>query len=322
MTNFGKISCTARYLPEKVVTNDDLAKILATSDEWIRSRTGIEKRHVVTDENTSDMCIKVAQQLIRKSGINAEQLDFILVATMSPDYTTPSVACQVQGVIGAKQAIAFDISAACSGFVYGLSVAEKFIRTGSQYGLVIGGETFSKLLDWQDRSTAVLFGDGAAGILLEAQDKPSILREKLAADGIRNQSLTAGFQANKSPFFDEKSESSYYLKMIGRDIFDFALRDVVSNIQEVVGEEKESIDYFLLHQANERIIEKISKKLKVPREKFLTNMSNYGNTSAASIPILLDEAVENGKIQLGSNQKIVFTGYGGGLTWGSMLLTL
>lgn len=322
MTNFGKISCTARYLPEKVVTNDDLAKILATSDEWIRSRTGIEKRHVVTDENTSDMCIKVAQQLIRKSGINAEQLDFILVATMSPDYTTPSVACQVQGVIGAKQAIAFDISAACSGFVYGLSVAEKFIRTGSQYGLVIGGETFSKLLDWQDRSTAVLFGDGAAGILLEAQDTPSILREKLAADGIRNQSLTAGFQANKSPFFDEKSESSYYLKMIGRDIFDFALRDVVSNIQEVVGEEKESIDYFLLHQANERIIEKISKKLKVPREKFLTNMSNYGNTSAASIPILLDEAVENGKIQLGSNQKIVFTGYGGGLTWGSMLLTL
>ncbi|EOL47573.1 3-oxoacyl-[acyl-carrier-protein] synthase III [Enterococcus phoeniculicola ATCC BAA-412] len=322
MTNFGKISCTARYLPEKVVTNDDLAKILATSDEWIRSRTGIEKRHVVTDENTSDMCIKVAQQLIRKSGINAEQLDFILVATMSPDYTTPSVACQVQGVIGAKQAIAFDISAACSGFVYGLSVAEKFIRTGSQYGLVIGGETFSKLLDWQDRSTAVLFGDGAAGILVEAQDTPSILREKLAADGIRNQSLTAGFQANKSPFFDEKSESSYYLKMIGRDIFDFALRDVVSNIQEVVGEEKESIDYFLLHQANERIIEKISKKLKVPREKFLTNMSNYGNTSAASIPILLDEAVENGKIQLGSNQKIVFTGYGGGLTWGSMLLTL
>ena len=322
MINFGKISCTARYLPEKVVTNDDLAKILATSDEWIRSRTGIEKRHVVTDENTSDMCIKVAQQLIRKSGINAEQLDFILVATMSPDYTTPSVACQVQGVIGAKQAIAFDISAACSGFVYGLSVAEKFIRTGSQYGLVIGGETFSKLLDWQDRSTAVLFGDGAAGILVEAQDTPSILREKLAADGIRNQSLTAGFQANKSPFFDEKSESSYYLKMIGRDIFDFALRDVVSNIQEVVGEEKESIDYFLLHQANERIIEKISKKLKVPREKFLTNMSNYGNTSAASIPILLDEAVENGKIQLGSNQKIVFTGYGGGLTWGSMLLTL
>lgn len=322
MTNFGKISCTARYLPEKVVTNDDLAKILATSDEWIRSRTGIEKRHVVTDENTSDMCIKVAQQLIRKSGINAEQLDFILVATMSPDYTTPSVACQVQGVIGAKQAIAFDISAACSGFVYGLSVAEKFIRTGSQYGLVIGGETFSKLLDWQDRSTAVLFGDGAAGILLEAQDTPSILREKLAADGIRNQSLTAGFQVNKSPFFDEKSESSYYLKMIGRDIFDFALRDVVSNIQEVVGEEKESIDYFLLHQANKRIIEKISKKLKVPREKFLTNMSNYGNTSAASIPILLDEAVENGKIQLGSNQKIVFTGYGGGLTWGSMLLTL
>ncbi|KAF1296832.1 3-oxoacyl-ACP synthase [Enterococcus sp. JM4C] len=322
MSKFGKILSTARYLPTKVVTNDELAQMMDTSDEWIRSRTGIKERHVVTDENTSDLCVKVAEQLINRSGIQPEELDFIVVATMSPDYTSPSVACQVQGMIGAKNAFAFDISAACSGFVYGLSIAEKFIRTGSQYGLVIGGETLSKLLDWQDRSTAVLFGDGAAGVLIGAQETQSIQREKIAADGTRNQALTAGFHANTSPFYEEKSESSYCLNMVGRDIFDFALRDVVANIQEVVGDEKESVDYFLLHQANERIIEKIAKKLKVPREKFLTNMSSYGNTSAASIPILLDEAVESGKIQLGSKQKVVFTGYGGGLTWGSLLLTL
>ncbi|MGM0123849.1 3-oxoacyl-[acyl-carrier-protein] synthase III [Enterococcus sp. AZ194] len=322
MSRFAQIISSARYVPEKVVTNEDLTKLMDTSDEWIRSRTGIKERHVVTDENTSDLCVIVAEQLLSKSGILAEQLDFILVATMSPDYTSPSVACQVQGLIGAKNAMAFDISAACSGFVYGVSIAEKFIRTGSSYGLVIGGETLSKLLNWEDRSTAVLFGDGAAGVLLEASETPSIQKEKIAADGTRNQALTAGFHENNSPFYGEKSESSYCLSMVGRDIFDFALRDVVANIKEVVGDELDSIDYFLLHQANERIIEKISKKLKVPREKFLTNMDRYGNTSAASIPILFDEAVETGKIQLGSKQKVVFTGYGGGLTWGSILLTL
>ena len=196
--------------------------------------------------------------------------------------------------MGATHAIAFDISAACSGFVYALSMAEKMIRCGSTKGLVIGGETLSKLIDWSDRTTAVLFGDGAGGILLEANPQKKLLKEKLAADGTRSSSLTAGYQQNKNPFYSEDSEGSYYLQMTGRDIFDFAVRDVANNIR----------------------------KVKMPQEKFLTNMDKYGNTSAASIPILLDEAVSSGKITLGKQQKVIFTGYGGGLTWGSILMEL
>lgn len=321
MTQFGKITATASYLPEKIVTNDDLAKMMDTSDEWIYSRTGIKERRCVTTQDTSDLCIEVANQLLQQRGIKAEELDFILVATMSPDYTSPSVACMVQGAIGATQAFAFDISAACSGFVYALTTGEKFIQSGSSCGLVIGGEATSKLIDWQDRSTAVLFGDGAGGVLLEADEQQHIQRSCLAADGKRQCALTAGRISNHSPFAENPAPKEY-LQMKGRDIFDFATRDVVKNIEEVTGAEKDSVDYFLLHQANERIIEKIARKIKIPRERFLTNMQYYGNTSAASIPILLDEAVRAQKIQLGSNQKMVFTGYGGGLTWGSLLVTI
>lgn len=322
MKKFGKISATASYLPTNIVTNDDLAKEMETSDEWIFSRTGIKERRCVISQNTSDLCIEVANQLLTKTEITAEMLDFVIVATMSADFTSPSVACMVQGAIGAHNALAFDISAACSGFVYALATAEKFIRTGSHCGLVIGGETLSKLLDWQDRSTAVLFGDGAGGVLLEAVKEQHIWQEKLAADGKRQASLTAGGIANQSPFWQGEKTADFYLKMVGRDIFDFATRDVVKNILDIAGEDKNRIDYFLLHQANERIIEKIARKIKVPRERFLTNMKNYGNTSAASIPILMDEAVQKKKILIGSNQKLVLTGYGGGLTWGSLLLTI
>ncbi|MBO0441486.1 beta-ketoacyl-ACP synthase III [Candidatus Enterococcus ikei] len=319
MNQYAKITCTSRYVPENAVSNQQLSTMMDTSDEWISSRTGIESRNIVTDENTSDLCIKVAEKLLEKSGKNAEDLDFILVATMTPDYGTPSVACLVQGSILATKALAFDISAACTGFVYALSMGEKLIRTGKKLGMVIGGETLSKVLDWSDRSTAVLFGDGAAGVLLEVSDEEHFLNEKLEADGQRARSLTSGYLENKSPFYTGTSESSGYLQMAGRDIYDFSLNDVTSNIREIV---EEDVDYLLLHQANKRIIEKISKKLKVPREKFLTNMEHNGNTSAASIPLLLDESVEKGVLQLGSNQKIVLTGYGGGLTWGSILLTL
>ncbi|MBO0475040.1 3-oxoacyl-[acyl-carrier-protein] synthase III [Enterococcus sp. DIV0840] len=319
MNQHAKITCTSRYVPENAVSNDQLSTMMDTSDEWISSRTGIRSRNIVTNENTSDLCIKVAEKLLKKSGKNAEDLDFILVATMTPDYGTPSVACLVQGSISATQALAFDISAACTGFVYALSMGEKLIRTGKRFGMVIGGETLSKVLDWDDRSTAVLFGDGAAGVLLEASDEEHFLNEKLQADGQRAKSLTSGYLENKSPFYTGTSESSGYLQMAGRDIYDFSLNDVTNNIREIV---EDDVDYLLLHQANKRIIEKISKKLKVPREKFLTNMEHNGNTSAASIPLLLDESVEKGVLQLGSKQKIVLTGYGGGLTWGSILLTL
>lgn len=317
--SFGKITATARYLPEKIVTNDDLAEWMDTSDEWIQSRTGIKQRHIAEAENTSDMCLQVAKKLIEKSAIDPMSLDFIIVATMSPDYTSPSVACQVQGKLGAKQAMAFDVAAACAGFVYALATAENFVRSGMKRGIVIGGEKTSKLLDWRDRSSAVLFGDGAAGVLLEAGEKPSIIKQMLRADGERANALTAGFRQN-SNIFHEGSDTSTALAMDGRGIWNFALNDVTKSLKEFIGEE--SVDYYLLHQANKRIIEKIARKMNEPIEKFPMNLMNYGNTSAASIPILLDELVEANVFTLNSNQKVVLTGYGGGLAWGNLLIQL
>lgn len=320
MNMFGKITATASYVPEKIVTNDDLSNLMDTSDEWIHSRTGIKQRRVAVGENTSDLCIRVAQTLLQDAQLSAESLDFILVATITPDFNTPAVACQVQGAIGAVNAFAFDISAACAGFVYALSMAEKLIRTGAKKGLVIGGEVLSKVLDWNDRSTAVLFGDGAGGLLLEASSEQHLLKESLKADGTRGMSLTSGFRTNENPFSQNAPAYSACMQMIGREIFDFATRDVVASINDLT--QDEAIDYFLLHQANSRILDKVARKLKQPREKFLQNMQDYGNTSAASIPLLLDEEIKRGTLSLGSGQKVVFSGFGGGLTWGTMLATL
>lgn len=320
MNMFGKITSTASYVPEKIVTNDDLSNLMDTSDEWIHSRTGIKRRRVAVGENTSDLCIRVAQTLLQDAQLSAESLDFILVATITPDFNTPAVACQVQGAIGAVNAFAFDISAACAGFVYALSMAEKLIRTGAKKGLVIGGEVLSKVLDWNDRSTAVLFGDGAGGLLLEASSEQYLLKESLKADGTRGMSLTSGFRTNENPFSQNAPAYSACMQMIGREIFDFATRDVVASINDLT--QDEAIDYFLLHQANSRILDKVARKLKQPREKFLQNMQDYGNTSAASIPLLLDEEIKRGTLSLGSGQKVVFSGFGGGLTWGTMLATL
>ena len=320
MNMFGKITATASYVPEKIVTNDDLSNLMDTSDEWIHSRTGIKRRRVAVGENTSDLCIRVAQTLLQDAQLSAESLDFILVATITPDFNTPAVACQVQGAIGAVNAFAFDISAACAGFVYALSMAEKLIRTGAKKGLVIGGEVLSKVLDWNDRSTAVLFGDGAGGLLLEASSEQHLLKESLKADGTRGMSLTSGFRTNENPFSQNAPAYNACMQMIGREIFDFATRDVVASINDLT--QNEAIDYFLLHQANSRILDKVARKLKQPREKFLQNMQDYGNTSAASIPLLLDEEIKRGTLSLGSGQKVVFSGFGGGLTWGTMLATL
>ena len=323
METYAKIVATASCLPKKIVTNDDLAQIMDTSDEWIQSRTGIKERRLSTGENTSALCTNVAQQLLDASGVTAEELDFVLVATMSPDYQCPSTACLVQGKIGATKALAFDLSAACSGFVYALSMGEKLIRTGAKRGIVIGGEVLSKVVDWQDRSTAVLFGDGAAGVLLtNTGDYPLIEKEVLAADGTRGTSLTSGYRALKNPYYQEASEQTAYLTMDGREIFDFVIRDVVKSLQALLGDEAEAIDYFLLHQANARILEKVARKLKLPQERFLQNMNHYGNTSAATVPLLLDEAVKTGQLRLGSQQKLVLSGFGGGLTWGHLVICL
>ncbi|MDR1473080.1 MAG: ketoacyl-ACP synthase III [Lactobacillales bacterium] len=324
---FSKISATVHYTPEKKVTNDDLSQIMDTSDEWIRTRTGIANRHIATSENTSDLCTKVAQLLLEKSNTPADKLDFILVASMTPDYAMPSTASLVQGNIGASNAFALDVSAACSGFIYALTLADKLICSNAyRKGLVIGGEVISKILNWNDRSTAVLFGDGAGGVLLTADKKPYILAEELQTDGTRWSALTAGELPLHSPYSPSPfKEVNPYLQMAGREIFDFAIRDIPKNIIATLKKAKldvADVDYYLLHQANVRIIDKIAKKLGTPRLKFLTNIEKYGNTSAASIPILLDEAVAKGTLILGSGQKVMLTGFGGGLTWGSVLLSI
>ncbi|MBS7577290.1 MULTISPECIES: beta-ketoacyl-ACP synthase III [unclassified Enterococcus] len=323
--NFAKITQVAHYAPAQVVTNDDLAAIMDTNDEWISSRTGIKSRHITYDENTSDLCINIVQSLLKKSGDLPEAIDFLIIATISPDSLMPTTATITQGKTGLVNAFAFDMQAACSGFIYALSLGEKLIASGRyKKGIVIGAETHSKTLDWDDRSTAVLFGDGAGGVLLEADNQQHFLAEKLQSDGIRGLALTAKTFYPKSPYSKE-FKANEKLTMDGRSVFDFAVREVPQNILatlELAGIEADEIDYYLPHQANVRIIDKWPRKLKVDPAKFLVNLENYGNTSAASIPILLSEAIDKGTLSFGSGQNVLLTGFGGGLTWGSLIIKL
>ncbi|NJW39295.1 beta-ketoacyl-ACP synthase III [Streptococcus sp. ZY1909104] len=325
MRTHAKISQVAHYLPEKIVTNDDLAQIMDTTDDWVHSRTGIGQRHVVTDQTTSDLATAVAEDLLEKAQIGAEEIDFIILATMTPDSVMPSTAALVQAKIGATKAFAYDLVAACSGFVYALSTAEKLIASGRyQKGMVIGAETLSRVVDWTDRSTAVLFGDGAGGVLLEACVQPSFLGEILRTDGSRGASLTAGIDQKCTPFSDATC-SQPYIQMEGRAIFEFATRDVTGTIAELLSQQgllADRIDFYLLHQANSRILDKMARKLGVASEKFPANMDKYGNTSAASIPILLSECVEAGTLRLDGSQTVLMAGFGGGLTWGALLLKI
>lgn len=323
---FSKISHVAHYAPKQVVTNDDLSHIMDTNHDWISSRTGIEERRISKNEQTSDLAIRVAEELLTQSGQPAEAIDFIIVATISPDSSMPSTAAKVQGALGAHCAFAFDLTAACSGFVFALATADKLVSSGAyQRGIVIGAETLSKVLDWSDRGTAVLFGDGAGGVLLEATNDKHFLVESLHTDGARGLALTSGQTKLASPFSDEQEEISPFIQMDGRAIFDFAVRDVTQSILDAITESglaKDDLDYLLLHQANRRILDKMAKKMSMPREKFLENMMFYGNTSAASIPILLSEAVQKGQLRLGSGQHILLSGFGGGLTWGSLIVKI
>ena len=321
-----KITTTGHYLPELTVSNDDLTQYMDTSHEWIHKRTGISSRHIATNENTSDLASKAAELILSKSGIAADELDFIIVATMTPDALSPSTACIVQEKIGATKAFCFDISAACSGFVYALSNASHLMKSGSyQKGLVIGAETMSKVINWQDRSTAVLFGDGAGGVLLERTDsnEDSFIAEDLHSDGSRHMALVADHKNVQNPFTELIENQSYYLEMDGRGIFDFAIRTVPETINNIIDKSnlsKEHISWVVAHQANKRLLEAISKKSKIPFEKFGLNIAETGNTSAASIPILLDQMIESKQIQPGEN--ILLTGFGGGLTWGSLIIKL
>ena len=315
---------SAHTVPQRVVTNDELATFMDTSDDWIYPRTGIHQRHIVDNENTSDLATSVANELLVKSGITAEQLDFIIVGTMSPDNLTPSVAQQVQGNIGAVNAFAWDLSAACSGFVYTISMASTLLATKYQRGLVIGAEVLSKLVDWDDRSTAVLFGDGASGVLLEkTTEQVGLLAESLKTYGNQSEFLTAGHQRNSNHFTGELSSADPYFHMNGREVYNFATRQVPVVLSEALQKAEltaDSIDVYLLHQANARIIASIAKRFGQPIEKFPINVVNYGNTSAASIGILLDELRQEGVVHAG--QKIALAGFGGGLTAGALIIQL
>lgn len=322
-----KIVAFDKYTPETTVTNDELSKIVETSDEWIASRTGISKRCISKDADTSLLATNVAKSLLKKANINAEDIGIIIIATITPDYLTPSTACIVQGNIGAKNAIAFDINAACSGFVYALSVADKFLKSGIyKNALVIGAEVISKIVDWTDRSTCVLFGDGAGGVLLQSSEKEnSIISEDLKADGRCWQDITGGKINLKNPFIIKQDENNQhlFLQMNGRNVFNFATKTVPVNIKEVLAKANSSLDeikYIIPHQANLRIVEVVAKKLGVPIEKFYLNLKNFGNTSSASIPIALAEMIEQNLLKKGD--KVILTGFGGGLTWGSMLINI
>ncbi|MCT4383006.1 ketoacyl-ACP synthase III [Leuconostoc suionicum] len=316
-----KIVASARQIPGRQVTNQELSTMMETDDEWIYTRTGIHQRNVVTTENTSDLATEVAKKILAKSGISPESIDFIIVSTMSPDSLSPSTAAIVQANIGATNAFAFDLSAACSGFVYGLSVASSLLMSRYQRGLIIGAEVLSKLVDWKDRTTAVLFGDGAAGVLVErTQDNVGLLGEELRTFGAKGDNLVAGRFANTNPFSENISPLDPYFHQNGREVYSFATREVPEALQaalETAQVMADDVDYYLLHQANSRIVSSIAKRFGQPISKFPTNMVSNGNTSAASIGILLDELIESNTIHAG--QTIAFAGFGGGLTVGAQI---
>ncbi len=316
---------TGSYLPEKVLTNFDFEKMVDTSNEWIVSRTGIETRHVAHEEQaTSDLSAEAAKRAMEAAGITAEDLDLIIVGTITPDHAFPSTACLVQDLIGAKNAAAFDLSAACSGFLYGVNVAKQFIATGAYNNvLVIGAETMSRILDYKDRNTCVLFGDGAGAVVLgPVEDGKGILAMELGADGTGGKFLLQPAGGSRKPAtIQSVEERLHYVRMEGSEVFKFAVRAMGGSSARAVdqaGLTLDDISFLVPHQANLRIISAAAKRLKLPLDKVQVNLNRFGNMSAASIPVALDEAVRNGKINEGDN--IVLVGFGGGLTWGSCVI--
>ncbi|HFD2050109.1 beta-ketoacyl-ACP synthase III [Clostridium perfringens] len=313
------------YTPKNLVENERLQEFLETSDEWIRTRTGIERRYISLDENTSDLAVEASKKALSQARLSAEEIDLIIVATVTPDNFTPSTACIVQDKLGAKNAWAFDINAACTGFIYALKLGRSLIRSGeAKNALIIGAETLSKALNWEDRGSCVLFGDGAgATVLTSTEEDCGIKCVNVKSDGSKGDSLVIQGLPLNSPFKDGREVSKNYINMNGREIFKFATKVMEESIVKILEKENikiEDIDAIIPHQANLRIIDYVGKRLGIPREKFVTNLQNYGNTSGASIPIALCEAIDDGKVKRGDN--IIMVGFGGGLTWGAALIKL
>ncbi len=315
---WARITGTGSYLPERVVTNAELESRIDTRDEWIVSRTGIESRHVAADdEGTTDLAEHAARRALEAAGVEAAEIDLIIVATTTPDMVFPSTACLLQKRLGCSGAAAFDVQAVCTGFIYALATADKFIRTGaSRCALVVGAEVFSRLLDWNDRRTCVLFGDGAGAVVLRAADAPGIVSTHLHADGSQGHILQVegGISAGQL-------RGNPYLQMDGQAVFKLAVRVLEECAREALdhnGLSGADVDWLIPHQANMRIINATADRLKIPRERVVTTVARHGNTSAASVPLALDTAVRDGRVQPG--QLLMLEGVGGGMTWGSVLL--
>ncbi len=327
MTRYSRIVGWGMYVPPRVITNDELAQIVETNDEWIRTRTGIRERHIVDkpSETTATLAARAARAALDKAGLPPTALDMIILATSSPEHLFPATACIVQDAIGAVNAGAFDLSAACSGFVYGLAMAHGLIASGqADTVMVIGSETLSRLVDWSDRNTCVLFGDGAGAVILQASDQPGgVLSSVLGADGSGAYLLALPAGGSRLPASIETVRNGdHYIKMDGKAVFRFATRVMAEATRQVVekaGLTLDDVDLIIPHQANIRIIESsVVRQLKFPQEKVFINLDRYGNTSTASIPIALVEAVEAGRVQPGD--RIVLVGFGAGLTWAAALV--
>ena len=319
---YARIAGTGSYLPAKVLTNDDLAKIVDTSDEWIATRTGIRERHIAADgETTGDLAYHAAVRAMEAAGIGADELDLIVLGTTTPDLVFPSTACLLQHRLGANGCGAFDVNAACSGFLYALSVADKFIKSGdAKTVLVVGSETLTRMVDWTERTTCVLFGDGAGAVVLKADTETGILSTHLHADGGKKELLwnpvgvSVGFNENEK-------NAGVRIRMAGSDVFKYAVKALDSVVEETLeanGLDRHDIDWLIPHQANLRIIEATAKRLDMPMERVVVTVDRHGNTSSGSVPLALDEAVRSGKVQRG--QLVLLEAFGGGFTWGSALL--
>lgn len=315
---YSRIIGTGSYLPAKILTNADLAGTVDTSDEWILQRTGIRERHIAADnESASDLALQASRRALEMAGIAADQLDLIIVATTTPDMVFPSTACILQSKLGVKNMPAFDVQAVCSGFVYALNTADLYIKSGQyEHILVVGAEVYSRILDWSDRGTCVLFGDGAGAVVLKRSDTPGILASRLHADGSHADILSVPGQVCGGAVSGRP-----LLQMDGGAVFKFAvkvLEEVALETLEAAGLQKTDIDWLIPHQANIRIIQATAKKLGMTMERVITTVDRHANTSAASVPLALDEAVRDGRIREG--HRVMLEGVGGGFTWGAVLL--
>ena len=318
---YSTITGTGRYLPERILTNFDLEKMVDTTDEWIRTRSGIERRHLSAEgQTTSDLCVEAAKNAMDAAGVGPDDIDFIVIGTTTPDRIFPNTGVLVQDKLGIHGCAAFSVEAACTGFIYALSIADKYVRAGDAgCALVIGAERLSSMVDWTDRDTCVLFGDGAGAVILKSSEEPGIVSTHLHADGKYKDLLY--FPSGISDKFEQLKAGNDFIRMKGNEVFKVAVRTLGRIVEETLAKnqlEKSDIDWLIPHQANMRIIQATARKLGMPMDRVIQTVKDHGNTSAASVPMALDVAVRDGRIQRGDT--LLLEAFGGGFTWGSALI--